>query len=31
MRRLDLTVADVSQSIAENSRDLPSGRLEGAD
>ncbi|WP_248304634.1 efflux RND transporter permease subunit [Breoghania sp. L-A4] len=30
MRRLDLTVAGVSESIAENTRDLPSGNLEGA-
>lgn len=30
LRRLDLTVANVAASIAENSRDLPSGNLDGA-
>ncbi len=30
LRRLDLTVSDVSSAIAGNSRDLPSGTLDGA-
>ncbi len=29
LRRLDLTVGDVSRSIQQNSRDLPSGNMEG--
>ncbi|MDA8870551.1 efflux RND transporter permease subunit [Rhizobiaceae bacterium] len=29
LRRLDLTVGDVSQTIQTNSRDLPSGQMEG--
>ena len=29
LRRLDLTVADVSRTVAANSRDLPSGQMEG--
>ncbi|MGI9365527.1 MAG: efflux RND transporter permease subunit [Rhizobiaceae bacterium] len=29
LRRLDLTVGDVSRLIAANSRDLPSGQMEG--
>lgn len=30
LRRLDLTVAQVASRISENSRDLPSGNLDGA-
>jgi multidrug efflux pump subunit AcrB len=30
LRRLDLTVGDVSRTIAANSRDLPSGQMEGS-
>ena len=30
LRRLDMTVGTVADSIAENSRDLPSGNLDGA-
>ncbi|MBC7283806.1 efflux RND transporter permease subunit [Hoeflea sp.] len=30
LRRLDMTIADVSSAIAANSRDLPSGTVEGA-
>ena len=30
LRRLDLTVGDVSRIIASNSRDLPSGQMEGS-
>ncbi|WP_422372567.1 efflux RND transporter permease subunit [Hoeflea sp.] len=30
LRRLDTTIADVSRAIATNSRDLPSGTVEGA-
>lgn len=30
MRRLDLTVAGIADSVASNTRDLPSGNLEGA-
>jgi len=30
LRRLDMTIADVSNAIAANSRDLPSGTVEGA-
>ena len=30
LRRLGLTIADVSESITNNSKDLPSGSLEGA-
>jgi multidrug efflux pump subunit AcrB len=29
LRRLDLTIADVAGSIGQNSRDLPSGNLDG--
>ncbi|GGE92945.1 efflux RND transporter permease subunit [Stappia taiwanensis] len=29
LRRLDMTIADVSQKVAENTRDLPSGDLSG--
>ena len=29
LRRLDLTVADVSRAVAANSRDLPSGQMQG--
>lgn len=30
LRRLDLTIGDVSRTISSNSRDLPSGQMEGA-
>ncbi len=30
LRRLDMTVGDVSQLITANSRDLPSGKMEGS-
>ena len=30
LRRLDMTVADVSRTVAANSRDLPSGQMEGS-
>ncbi len=30
LRRLDMTVADISQTIGSNSRDLPSGQMEGS-
>ena len=30
LRRLDLTLADISNRLAGNSRDIPSGNLEGA-
>ena len=30
LRRLDLSLADVAAKVKDNSRDLPSGRLEGA-
>ncbi|MBO6553778.1 MAG: efflux RND transporter permease subunit [Roseitalea sp.] len=30
LRRLDLTISDISRAIGANSRDLPSGNLDGA-
>lgn len=30
LRRLDVTISDISRAIAANSRDLPSGSVEGA-
>ncbi len=30
LRRLNLTVGDISRTVAANSRDLPSGQMEGA-
>lgn len=30
LRRLDLTIAEIGQAVSANSRDLPSGNLEGA-
>ncbi len=29
LRRLDLTIADISRTISSNSRDLPSGQMDG--